>query len=302
MNLFKAMASGLVRTGKAWQGAIMIWLGSLLSAALFLLPFRSFLRSALKGSTITERLKDGIDIEVLGDLGSGFRNLITALPAGMFFLVLLAVGIGAFLNGGIFNSLKTPQKRFSFPEFFSASSRNFWSFLVISLLIGVMIYVLSVILIGVPVFILTMDGSGSEMTPFITVIILIIVFLLLSLIFHLVSDYARAWQAAQERPACFRAIVFGFRRTFRTLGSSWLMMLILFIVQGLFAWLSLILISRWMPDTGSGVFALFIVSQILVLLKYVLKIWRYGSVTALMEMKNATDHKAADATIHNMPL
>ncbi|MCU0456411.1 MAG: hypothetical protein MUE74_08930 [Bacteroidales bacterium] len=299
MNLFKALASGLLRTGKAWQGAIMIWLGSLLTASLFLLPFRRFVRSALDGSTITERLRDGIDIEVLGDLGAGFRNLITALPAGMFLLVLLAVALGAFLNGGIFNSLKTPQKRFSFAEFFSASSRNFWSFLVITLVIGVMIYLLSVILIGVPVLILTMSGSGSEKAPFITVIVSIIVFVLLSLIFQLASDYARAWQAAQEKPACFRAIGFGFRRTFRTIVSSWIMMLILFLVQGLFAWLSLTLIARWIPGTGGGVFMLFIVSQVLVLLKCVLRIWRYGSVTSLMEMKNSLDHKPSDATIQN---
>lgn len=299
MNLFKALASGLVRTGKAWQGAILIWLSSLLTASLFLLPFRNYIRSALDGSTITERLRDGIDIEVLGDLGAGFRNLISALPAGIFLLVLLAIAVGAFLNGGIFNSLKTPQKRFSFPDFFRASSKNFWSFLVITLVIGVLLYLLSIILIGLPVLLVTMSGSGSEKAPFIIVLISITVFLLLSLVFYLSSDYARAWQAAQEKPACFRAIGFGFRRTFRTLVSSWIMMLILILVQGLFAWLSFNIIAGWIPGTGGGVFLLFIVSQILVFLKCVLRIWRYGSVTSLMEMKNSLDHKAVDVAILN---
>lgn len=297
MNLFKALASGLVRTGKTWQGAIMIWLSSLLTASLFILPFRSFVRSALDGSTITERLRDGIDIEVIGDLGAGFRNLISALPAGMFLLLLLAIILGAFLNGGIFNSLKTPQKKFSFQEFFSASSKNFWSFMVITLVIGALLYLLSVILIGVPVLLISMSGSGSEKAPFITVMISITVFLLLSLIFYLSSDYARAWQAAQEKPACFRAIGFGFRRTFRTFVSSWVMMMILILVQGLFTWLSLTLIAGWIPGTGGGVFLLFIVSQVLVFLKCVLRIWRYASVTSLMEMKNTLDNTAVDVTI-----
>ncbi len=76
MKIFKALASGFCKTLKAWRGILVIWLGSLLTVSLVALPVKAFLKSALGGSMITERLKDGIDIEVLGDIGSGFRNLM----------------------------------------------------------------------------------------------------------------------------------------------------------------------------------------------------------------------------------
>ena len=74
MKIFKSLASGFCRTLKAWKGILLIWFGSLLMVSLVALPLKGFLKSALGGSMITERLKDGIDIEVLGDIGSGFRK------------------------------------------------------------------------------------------------------------------------------------------------------------------------------------------------------------------------------------
>jgi hypothetical protein len=46
------------------------------------------------------------------------------------------------------------------------------------------------------------------------------------------------------------------------------------------------LINAWKPVTGGGVFLLFIVSQIIFFLKAGLKVWRYGSVTALKEIND----------------
>ena len=291
MKIFKALASGFCKTLKAWKGILLIWLGSLLTVSLVALPVKGFLKSALGGSMITERLKDGIDIEVLGDIGSGFRNLMSSLPAGLFLLILTGILLGAFLNGGIFDSLKASGEKFSFSGFFRASSRNFWPFLFISLIINIIIFFISVLIIGLPLAIELGGDPGSEKLPMMTAVLSFFLLFLVSLLFILTADYARAWHVSQEKQAAFKALGFGFSRTFGTFISSYPMMLVLSLIMTLFTLLVMKLMAVWMPSTGGGVFLLFVVSQLLFFVKSILRVWRYGSVTALKEINDIKDHK-----------
>lgn len=290
MKIFKALASGFCRTLKAWKGILLIWFGSLLTVSLIALPFKGFLKSAFGGSMITERLKDGIDLEVLGDLGSGFRNLLSSFPVGLLLLILTGILLGAFLNGGIFNSLKYSCGKFSFSEFFRASSRNFWPFLLISVLITITIYLISVIMVGLPLVIELSGSSESKKLPVITAVFSFTLFFLVSQLFMLAADYARAWHVAQEKQSTFKALGFGFSRTFGTFLSSFPMMLLLSLIMALFALAVMKLLAGWIPRTSGGVFMFFMISQLLFFTKSALKVWRYGSVTALKEMNDVNDH------------
>jgi len=286
MKIFKALASGFCRTLKAWKGIVLIWFGSLLTVSLIVIPMKGFLKSGFGGSMITERLKDGIDIEVLGDLGAGFRNLMSSLPSGLLFLVLISIVLYAFLTGGIFDVQKGSSLKFSGSDFFRACAKNFWPFLVISIIVSTIIMVLFVLIFVLPVSFVAQSGSGSEKAPFMTAVISGTIFLALSLIFVLVADYARAWQAASDKPDCFKAIGFGFTRTFGTFLSSFPVILIITAVQICFTWAVFSFVGRWTPDTGGGVFLLFLLSQLLFYIKSALKVWRYGSVTALKEIRD----------------
>jgi len=289
MKIFKALASGFCRTLKAWKGILLIWFGSLLMVSLVALPFKGFLKSGFGGSMITERLQDGIDIEVLGDLGSVFKGMMASLPAGLLLLLLLGILLYAFLSGGIFDSLKGSASKLSGNQFFGACGRNFWPFLVITLIIGAIILILFFLILILPISIVTQSESGTS--PFLIVKISAAIFLFLAIIFILVADYARAWQAANDRSECFRAIGFGFTRTFGKILSSFPMMVILLAFAMLFTSLVFSLIGRWTPDSGGGVFLLFIISQILFFIKSGIKVWRYGSVTALKEINDVREQK-----------
>jgi hypothetical protein len=292
MKIFKSLASGFCRTLKAWKGILLIWFGSLLMVSLLALPLKGFLKSGFGDSMITERLHDGLDIEVLGDLGSVFKGLMASIPSGLFLLLLFGILLNAFLSGGIFNSLRGSASKFSGNEFFSAGARNFWPFLVISLIIGAIILVLLFLSFILPVTIVAQSDLGSETATFMTVIISATIFLFLAIIFILVADYARAWQAANETSECFRAIGFGFTRTFGKILSSFPMMVILVAFAILFTSLVFSLIGNWTPDSGGGVFLLFIISQILFFIKSGIKVWRYGSVTALKEINDIKEQKS----------
>jgi hypothetical protein len=296
MKIFKALASGFCRTLKAWKGIVLIWFGSLLTVSLIVIPMKAFLKSGFGGSMITERLKDGIDIEVLGDLGAGFRNLMSSLPFGLLFLILISIVLYAFLAGGIFDVQKGSSLKFSGSYFFRACAKNFWPFLVISIIVSTIIMVLFLLIFVLPVSFVAQSGSESEKAPFMTAIISGTIFMALSLIFVLVADYARAWQAANDKPDCFKAIGFGFTRTFGTFLSSFPVILIITAVQICFTWAVFSFVGRWTPDTGGGVFLLFLITQLLVYIKSGLKVWSYGSVTALKEIR---DRKLRGAIIVN---
>jgi hypothetical protein len=132
---------------------------------------------------------------------------------------------------------------------------------------------------------------GSEKLPMMTAVLSFFLLFLVSLLFILTADYARAWHVSQEKQAAFKALGFGFSRTFGTFISSYPMMLVLSLIMTLFTLLVMKLMAVWMPSTGGGVFLLFVVSQLLFFVKSILRVWRYGSVTALKEINDIKDHK-----------
>jgi hypothetical protein len=283
MKIFKALGTGLERSAKAWKGVLITWFIFLVLTAFIALPAKSILRAGLGQSTITERLSKGFDIEALTDYGATWSAIAHSFTRGMFLLLLAGIIVNAFITGGLFNSLKSDSK-FSSYEFFGSSARNFFPFLVITLLVSFIIIFTGGLMIGIPLQGVFSPGSGNEKTHFLLLKIFIALFVLLRIFFLLVVDYARAWQVKQEQIACFRALGFGFSRSFGKCLSSWPMMFLIWIIQVAFVFLVFKIIGSLKPATSIGVFGFFLLSQILFIIRIFLKTWRYGSVTALMEL------------------
>ncbi|MBN1108625.1 MAG: hypothetical protein JXR66_01060, partial [Bacteroidales bacterium] len=232
----------------------------------------------------------------LGDLGDGFWNMAASLPSALFILILVSFILGAFLRGGIFDALKSPVTRFTGASFFRACASNFWSFLVISLLCSLIIVFLALFVLALPFSLVrgmeTQSGSGTAAV----VIISGLIFLFLAAIMVMVADYARAWQVASEKKACFKALGFGFSRTFGTFLSSFSLIVLMIVIQLVVGFIILRILGVWNPDTGAAVFLFFIVSQLLNFLQTGIRVWRQGSVTALKEIN---DNKPAQRDDRN---
>jgi hypothetical protein len=250
------------------------------------LPMKGVMKTGLGQSAITEKLMNGLNTEVISDLGILSKGLFRYFSSGLMMSFLLWLLINAFITGGLFNSLKSNEEKFNAGEFFKASARNFLPFLGITLIIGTILFLLASILIAVPMQGVTSPENPDESVPWLILIISISFYILVSQIFVLVADYARAWQVKNEKAACFRAIGFGFSRTFKRFLSSFPMMLIIWITQTLFVLFVVKVIGNWRPASGIGVFALFLLSQLLFYIRLLLKVWRYGSVTSLKEMND----------------
>lgn len=291
MKLFKALGSGAIRSLKAYKGVIIIWFFYLLLVAMLTIPLKGSLKTGFGNSMITELLRNGINIEVFSDLEVHFESIISYFSSGLLLLLLITILMNAFLGGGLFNSLKGDSTNLTVTEFFRSSARYFWSFLVVTVLVGLMIILLGIFIIGIPFGIAYGGSSGPGTSSFAILLIGIVIYLIVLISLLLVADYSRARLVTKEKPACFKALGYGFSMTFRFYLSSFPMMLILVVIIMLFAWLSMRLIGLWIPATGAGALLLFIVSQVLFFGKLLLKAWRYGSVTALMEMHSVRPAK-----------
>jgi hypothetical protein len=293
MKIFKAIGSGFIRSIKVWKGILIVWFITLLLVSLFAIPIKATLKTGIGFSMITEKMKDGLNVEVLGDLGPYFKSLRADLVSGFLFLTFIGIFLNAFLAGGLFDSIKTPARKFSGSEFFRASARNFWTFLIISLIITAIIFTLASLIVVIPVSILVHNETASEAAPYIVAFISIPILAVLKMIFILVADFSRAWQVRNEKQACFKAIGFGFCRTFKKFLSAFPMMLIIMAVTGLFAVSVILLLGHWNPTTTGVVFLMFILSQVFFIMNLILKTWRYGSVTSLMEQTDPAPDKTS---------
>lgn len=286
MKILHSIKSAALRTMNLWKGALIIWFLSLLLVSMLAMPIKGALNSGFGKSMITEKLADGLNFEVFADMGAAFRSIMSFFSVGLFMTILVGFILNAFFTGGVFERLKESSGKFSAGEFFRASAKNFWSFLVISLIISLIILVLAFLIIGIPLSIVGQSDSSPEGALFQTGLIVLSIFFLLLTVLLLVADYARAWQVTMDRNVCFKAIGFGFSQTFKTFLSSFPLMIILLVVQLSFGWLVLKILPGIRPATGGGVFHMFLLSQILFFLKIMLKIWRYGSVTVLMAVNS----------------
>ncbi len=283
MKIFRSLYNGVLISVKSWKGVLITWLFSLIMVSVLAIPLRGALKSALGKSMIAEKLMDGFDPALLSELGPSLKVFLSFFSAGLFLLLIIGFLVNIFFAGGLFNSVRSGAERRTFQEFFKNSARHFGSYLVITLIIRVIINFVSGITIALP---LVLVASGNNISTKATIIIVSAAILLTVIVLSvllLVIDYARAWQASNEKSACFSALGFGFSETFKRFWSSLPMMLIILLIQVLYIISVFFLISGWNPLSGGEVFLLFLISQILVFGKILLKTWRFASVTSLME-------------------
>jgi hypothetical protein len=289
MKIFNPLVSGFNRALKSWKGVLIIWFSMFILVMIFMYPLRGSLNSAFGKSMVTEKLVNGFDIEVFADLGPVLKSLLSFFTAGFLFVGLIGFVMNAFLTAGLFGTVKKDKGKFSSQEFFRASSKNFWSFLIILLIITAIINLLSCILIVIPVIIISLSDNLSDKSDYMVIVYALVAVILCLPVFLLAADYARAWKSAHENDSCFKAIGFGFSRTFSKFWPSYIMMILLISAQVALGILILIILPAWRPVTGGGVFLLLIVSQLLLYARLFLKTWRYASVTSMLEGTQTAD-------------
>jgi hypothetical protein len=283
MRIFNSLRTGIFRALRSWKGVLIVWFIVFMLVSAFMYPLRSSVDSAFGTSMITEKLSAGFDIEIFADLGPLFKSLVSFFLSGILVAYSAGFILNSFLTGGLFNIVRENEGQFSGREFFRAGALNFWPFLFISLIVTLIIILLGLILIGIPSLIAGASETISEKGAFNLVISGLVVFLVIMPLPVLIADYARAWKTVNGNSSCFRALGFGFSYTFRNFLSSFFTVVPLIMFQIILGYMVLTILSGWRPVTGGGLFILLIISQLMLCLRILLKVWRYASITYLFE-------------------
>ena len=302
MNILTHLKSGAFRSFKSWKGVLVIWVLTLFLISLLALPMKSGFKSMIGSSMITELLTDTVNVDVITDFMQGLSSLLPALTSGFMLILFLGFLMNAFLTGGLFTILSGKNSRYSVSHLFAGGAANFWSVLVITIIIVLIILVSGSVIGGIPMMIIRGSGEGTPQPGAMgkAIRISMIILALVLPVLLLVSDYARAWQVTHEEKKPFKAIGFGFSTTFRNFLKSYPMMLILMAVQAGFSALVVSKLLGSKPATGGSVFLLFVASQIIFIIRIMFRAWRYGSVTSLMEEKTKITTVVSDQKVSEL--
>lgn len=283
MTIPYSLRSGFIKAVNVRKGVMIFWFSFFLLIVVFIFPLRGSINSAFGSSMITEKLMEGFDIEVFADLGPVIKSLVSYITAGFMIIFLTGFLLNAFITAGLFGSIRKESGKFSSQNFFRTAAANFWSYLIITLILALIIIFMSAFIIGVPVLIVNLSDSISEKSGYMLVLFSFIFLFLLMPVFFLVADYSRAWKAVNINTSGLKAIGRGFSLTFSRFCRSYLMMLIIMLIQLIPGILIVYFLPVWKPASGWGVFLLLIVSQLLIYLRMFIKTWRYASVTSMLE-------------------
>jgi len=285
MKIFDSIKTGCTRASRSWKGIFVIWIVSLFLVSIVALPLKSTFNSAIGKSMITEKLSNGIDVAVFADLESTFGNMVISWTTGLLILILVNFFLNAFFSAGLFSSLRSDTPSLRLSDFFRSSAKYFWSFCLISLLTDLVIMFLFILIILVPVAISMHPGASWGSTVFIIAIVASSVFLLLTLVLLLIADFARAWQVSRERKESVGAIKQGLGYAFRTFSSSYALMILFMLIQVACIAIAIMTIGSAEPSGAKGIILLFILSQVLFVVRIYIRTSRYGAITRLFEVE-----------------
>lgn len=272
----------------AWKNVLLVWFVMLLLVTAVVSPLRGALQNGFGASMITEKLTHGIFVEAFTDLGPVYSSIVSAFSRGFFTLIIFSFLLNAFFTGGMFDCVRSEAGERTVKDFMRGCVMHFWSYTVILVISGLFIFFTILLFSFVPSLFIDMDGDNVEVVTFRTTVIAAGLFFLLLPVHLLVADYARAWKAANAGAGVFRAIGKGFSQTFGKFSRSWALMVIILLVNALFLWLVLAILPGITPQSGPGIFLLFLLSQGLFIIKIMLKLLRYSSVTCLMEYNDVS--------------
>lgn len=282
--IFKSLVSGFQRSLKVWKAVLIIWLFSFIIVSVYVSQAKNTTFAVFGNSMITNELYDNFNPAVFFEPGTGLRDAIISGFKGFPLLFLVFFVSNAFFTAGLFCKLRKKTEIFSISEFFRSGAEKFWPYLGITLIISILLILLFITCVFLTLMVASFADISSGKTVFILIVSSLMLFFLLMPVMILVSDYSRAWQAAASEKTPCKAVIFGFKTVFDKFGSSYFIMIILVLVQVIFTVAVVYITMHFRPSTGAGVFLLFLLAQGMVIIRLIIKTWRYASITALMEI------------------
>lgn len=282
MSIIKTLKNGAVAAASSYKLILLVWITTLVLAMAVGFPLRSFLNSIFGNSLAIERLNDGFDLGLTGDLGKSFTALLAAASAGTLLAGTAGFFIMTFFAGGLFRRYSLAWGGLKVSDFLRACAGNFIPFLKIALLMMLITGVYTFIILGIPGSIIMMV-SGSQLPTGNLFYLFYVIWALGLPVWLFVADASRRWIAATGSQKVFRALGAGFRALKERFWLSYGTVLAVLVINT-----AAVLAIFWFaatstPEKGILVFLFFIATQALFVIRLFMKAWRYASVCEVVK-------------------
>lgn len=280
MRLFSVLKKGACKTAGSYKLLITMWVITLLMILLVAMPLKLGLKMVFSKSFATDRLLDGFDAGLAGDMGPAFGSLLGSATYGGLLLLLAGFLLYTYFAGGLFECYTRAYGSFKVSAFLKSSAHHFLTFLGIGITILLIIVVWTLVIIGIPAAI-TATVAKNPFTVMTVSKIMTVIWALGLPLWFLVADRARIWVATTGIRRVFRALGAGFTSLRLRFSVSYLAVLLVFLVNLAFVVLIFAFTAVAVPEQGFLITLFFLATQALFVLRIFLKAWRYATVSEL---------------------
>ncbi len=307
--MLKALIKGFWRVISSPGLIVWLWLVSVVVALPLAWVMSESIESSLGGSLVSDKLREGFDMEWFGEFESGAKGLETTFTptvtgVGAFYNNLEAwfsgdlfemypglVGLGvlyallwALFMGGVLERYAGSEGMFNLSRFFSTGGKFFFRFVRLAVLSGVLYYL--VYRLGGWLFVWveesTLDVTVEKTVLARLVLAAMVVGFLLTLV-NMVFDYAKIAAFKEDRRsmllAAFRGLGLVFSHPLKTMGLYYALIAVGVVL--------LVFYSAIAPgvhqSTTMGVLVAFLIGQGFLVARLIMRLWFYGGQMALYE-------------------
>ncbi len=282
MSLFKTLKNGALATASSYKLILVIWGTTLVLTLAAGYPLKVFLNSIFGKSMVTVLLNDGFDISLAGDIGKPFGALMASAFAGTVLVGTAGFFLMVFFAGGLFRRFTLAGGCLKVSEFLRSSATAFIPFLKVTLLMMLIIAGYTFVVIGVPALVMVLV-SGSKMPSGNGIYIFYVIWALGMPVWLFVADASRRWIAATGSRQVFRALGAAFRSLRERFWHNYGIVLSVVLTNALLVIAILWFAAVATPVKGIMVFLFFIATQALVIIRMMMKAWRYAVVCEVVQ-------------------
>ena len=285
MKILTSYFNGFVLAYRAKKLVTTIFFITLFIALIIAIPFGSTLGKKAGNSMAFVSLIKGFNFSVYQDFmnqfsGSIYPFISVAIWMGVFYLLFTI-----FFEGGVLDILIRNERKYSLITFWGAGARYFSRFLRLAVY-SVVVQVVIVLAVYIPVINIldsVSANAANEKTLFYILLTGVIIHLIFFIFILTVTDYAKIMMVENKNYKPLKTLIKSFGFVLRHFLSTYSLYLSLLIMP-----VAIFIIYFWLEaqigmSTGITIFIIFIVQQVFIWCRILIKIWILGSELFLFD-------------------
>ena len=285
MKILTSYFNGFVLAYRAKKLVTTIFFITLFIALIIAIPFGSTLGKKAGNSMAFVSLIKGFNFSVYQDFmnqfsGSIYPFISVAIWMGVFYLLFTI-----FFEGGVLDILIRNERKYSLITFWGAGARYFSRFLRLAVY-SVVVQVVIVLAVYIPVINIldsVSANAANEKTLFYILLTGVIIHLIFFIFILTVTDYAKIMMVENKKYKPLKTLFKSLGFVLRHFLSTYSLYLSLLIMP-----VAIFIIYFWLEaqigmSTGITIFIIFIVQQVFIWCRILIKIWILGSELFLFD-------------------